>query len=135
YVTLISSNRIGAGVNTTSTGVQQFYSAKFVRTTLFGALKNPDIGDAPTPIGAGFYSKADRLFYFSAKAYNTDPDDFDLYTAKVSVHGDDVSFSEIRSLTALNSEGHFDSQPTLDPSGTHIYFVSDRPGGNGGTDI
>jgi hypothetical protein len=135
YLSLISNDRTSAADNSSSTGVQEFYSAKFIRTTLFGPMKNPDIGLAPTPIGAGFYSKADGLFYFSAKAHNTDPDDFDLYAAKVSVNGDEISFSEIRPLTALNSEGHFDSQPTLDPSGTHIYFVSDRPGGNGGTDI
>ena len=135
FVSLISSNRTSATDNTIETGVQKFYSAKFIRTTLYGQIKTPDISVAPTPIGAGFYSKADGLFYFSAKANNTDPDDFDLYTAVVTVNGDDVSFSDIRPLAALNSDRHFDSQPTLDPSGTHIYFVSDRPGGNGGTDI
>ena len=42
---------------------------------------------------------------------------------------------DVHPLAAINSQGHFDSQPTLDPSGKHLYFVSDRPGGNGGTDI
>jgi len=135
YVALISSNRTSAADNVSETGVQRFYSAKFIRTTQYGQLRIPDIGTAPMPIGAGFYSKIDGLFYFSAKAHNTDPDDFDLYTAKISVNDDSVSFSDIRELTALNSERYFDSQPTLDISGTHIYFVSDRPGGNGGTDI
>ena len=135
YVALITSNRANAESDDGATGVQQLYSARFNTTTSFGPLKKIESGDAPLPIGVGFYSNADKRFYFSAKANNTDPDDFDLYSARVAVVGDAVSLSDVRPLTAINSTGHFDSQPTLDPSGTHLYFVSDRPGGDGGTDI
>ncbi|HZK76605.1 MAG TPA: OmpA family protein [Candidatus Kapabacteria bacterium] len=136
YVALITSNRANAESEDDAAGVQRLYSARFITTTSFGPLKKVESGDAPLPMGAGFYSKVDQLFYFSGKANNTDPDDFDLYTARVIVTGeDDVSLSDVRPLTAINAQGHFDSQPTLDPSGTHLYFVSDRPGGDGGTDI
>jgi len=136
YIALITTNRANAEKDNGETGVQQLYSAKFHTTTAFGPLHQLQVGDAPLPMGVGFYSKSDKRFYFSAKANNTDPDDFDLYSASVIVSGiDNVSLTDIRSLTAINSHGHFDSQPTLDPSGRHLYFVSDRPGGDGGTDI
>lgn len=135
YVALLTSNRTNAESDDSETSVQKLYSARFYNTTSFGPLKQVQIGDAPLPMGLGFYSKSDNLFYFSAKANNADPDDFDLYTARITVVSDAVSFSDIRPLTAINAQGHFDSQPSLDPSGTHLYFVSDRPGGDGGTDI
>jgi len=135
YIALFTSDRVNEDPDVTSHGMQQLYSAKFIRTTQYGPFKTVASGEAPQPLGAGFYSKADGLFYFSAKANNTDPDDYDLYTARLSVQGEDVTMTDIHPLSALNSERYFDSQPTLDPAGTHIYFVSDRPGGNGGTDI
>ena len=135
YIALITSNRTNANSDDGETGIQKLYSARMLSTTRFGPLKEVSIGDAPLPIGAGFYSKADRLFYFSAKAHNTDPDDFGLYAARIRIDGEAVSLTDVTPLTSINSPGHFDSQPTLDPSGTHLYFVSDRPGGDGGTDI
>ncbi len=132
---LITSNRANAESDDGETGVQKLYSARMYSTTSFGPLEEVQIGDAPVPIGAGFYSKADQLLYFSAKADNTDPDDFDLYTARILVNAAVVSLSDVRPLITINARGNFDSQPALDPSGTHLYFVSDRPGGDGGTDI
>jgi len=135
YVALISSDRASVAGASSERGVQRFYSAPFISKLRYGELKMVEEGTAPVPIGAGFYSKADNLFYFSAKAHNTDPDDFDLYTATLHVSAEGLAFSDVRELTALNSEHHFDSQPTLDATGTRIYFISDRPGGMGGTDI
>jgi OmpA family/WD40-like Beta Propeller Repeat len=135
YIALITSNRISAEKDNDGITTQRMFSARFLSTTKFGPLKEVQIGDIPLPLGTAFYSKADRLLYFSAKANNDDPDDYDLYSASVLVDDDRVTLSGVHALTALNAEGHFDSQPTLDASGTHIYFVSDREGGDGGTDI
>jgi hypothetical protein len=135
YIALITSNRASAEQDNVGTSAQRIFSARFINTTKFGPLKEVQTGNIPLPVGTAFYSKADRLLYFSAKAPNDDPDDYDLYTASVTVDGDQVSLSNVRPLTSLNAKGHFDSQPALDPTGTHIYFVSDREGGDGGTDI
>ncbi len=134
-IALITSDRPNADRDNGRGDVQRLFSARFVTTTKFGPLKEVQVGNVPIPIGTAFYSKADGLLYFSAKAYNEDPDDFDLFKANVSVSGDQVSISNVHALDALNATGHFDSQPTLNQSGTRIYFVSDRPGGDGGTDI
>jgi hypothetical protein len=135
YVALISSSRNGANASEVRGGVQRVYSATFNRTTEFGAAKDVQSGEARVPFGGGFYSPADHLFYFAGKANNDDPDDYDIYTGRPAVVGDEVSLSDVHPVTSLNLRGHFDSQPTLDPTGHRIYFVSDRPGGSGGTDI
>ncbi len=55
----------------------------------------------------------------------------DLYSAR-KVNG---KWTDVRNLGAqVNSEA-FDSQPALSPDGSTLYFVSDRSGGAGGTDI
>ncbi len=135
YIALLTSNRASVQEGGSAMGTQRVFSARLYSTTHFGPLKDVNTGDAPLPLGAAFYSKADGLLYFSAKANNDDPDDYDLYSATVQVSGDVVTLSNTRALTGVNAEGHFDSQPTLDAIGTHLYFVSDRPGGDGGTDI
>jgi len=134
-IALLTSNRASAEQGNAGTSEQRMFSARFISTTKFGPMRDVQAGTVPLPIGTAFYSKADRLLYFSGKANNDDPDDFDLFTAHIEVSGDQVTISDVRALTALNAAGHFDSQPTLDATGTHIYFVSDRPGGDGGTDI
>ncbi len=135
-IALITSNRESAEQNNGGIATQQrLFSARFFTTTKFGPLKEVQVGNIPVPVGTAFYSKADRLLYFSAKAPNDDPDDYDLYTAKVEAHSDQVVLSDVHTLMALDAKGQFDSQPTLDATGTHLYFVSDRAGGDGGTDI
>ena len=135
YIALVSSDRINASPDGGGRSIQRLYSAKFIRPTEYGPLTSVGGGDTPIPFGSGFYSKADGLFYFSAKAPNIDPDDYDLYVAKLQIRNDEVSMTEVKPIAALNSLNHFDSQPTLSPDGIHIYFVSDRSGGRGGTDI
>ena len=134
YIALVSSDRANASADVTMTSVQRLYSAKFLGPTEYGPLRQVSEGQVPVPFGAGCFSKADGLFYFSAKAPNSDPDDYDLYAAQIQIRDDDVSMVDIQSIAMLNSS-HFDSQPAISPDGTHIYFVSDRPGGYGGTDI
>jgi len=130
---IITTNRLQATAH--GAGAQQLYAAKFIRTTQFSTPKQVGITNHSVPFGSGYYSAADGMFYFSAKAANADADDFDLFTARITMEGDSVSLSDIHAIAALNTVGHFESQPTLDAPGTHIYFVSDRPGGSGGTDI
>lgn len=55
----------------------------------------------------------------------------DLYSAKLV----DGRWKQIQNLgTAVNSDS-YDSQPTVSADGRTLYFVSDRAGGKGGTDI
>lgn len=129
----MTTNR--SSVESSAPGAQRMYSAHFNNTTKYGGLKQVSVANNSLPFGGGFYSKADNLFYFAARASNEDADDFDLYSAKVVSIGDSIALTEIHPIVALNSNGHFDSQPTLDPTGLHVYFVSDRPSGSGGTDI
>lgn len=55
----------------------------------------------------------------------------DLYSAK-KIKG---KWVEITNLGPNVNSSYWDSQPTLTADGQTIYFVSDRPGGKGGTDI
>ena len=89
----MTSNRASATSDNGETGVQKLYSARMYSTTRFGPLEDVQLGDASQEMGAGFYSAADHRFYFSAKANNTDPDDYDLYTARVEVNDDVVSLT------------------------------------------
>lgn len=55
----------------------------------------------------------------------------DLYSAK-KVKGE---WKDVQNLGAAINSPYWDSQPSLSSDGTTLYFVSDRPGGYGGTDI
>ena len=55
----------------------------------------------------------------------------DLYSAR-KVKGE---WTDIRNLGPAVNSGYWDSQPALSSDGNTLYFVSDRPGGYGGTDI
>ncbi|MDP4200912.1 MAG: OmpA family protein [Bacteroidota bacterium] len=134
-VAIVTSDRSDAARDAVVTRVQRLFASRFINTTHFGELRPVQTGSFSAPIGAGVYSKADGLFYFSAKAANGDPDDYDLFTGKLEFSGEDVELREIQPIPSLNSVSHFESQPALSPDGLNIYFVSDRPGGSGGTDI
>ncbi len=54
----------------------------------------------------------------------------DLYSARKV----DGKWTDIQNLALLNSSA-FDAQPSLSSDGQTLYFVSDREGGKGGTDI
>lgn len=55
----------------------------------------------------------------------------DLYSAR-KIRGD---WDEIQNLGMVINSEYWDSQPCLTADGNTLYFVSDRPGGMGGTDI
>lgn len=134
-VALTTSNRSSVGTDAFPVGQQRLYAARFLSTMQYGPLKPVQTGDFPAPVGLGHYCTANGLFYFTSKAQNADPEDYDLFVGKLEERGEDIVLTNVRAIAALNSPGHFDAQPTLDPTGLNIYFVSDRPDGNGGTDI
>lgn len=55
----------------------------------------------------------------------------DLYSAK-KIDGD---WTAVRNLGPMINSDFWDSQPSISSDGNTLYFVSDRPGGYGGTDI
>ncbi len=58
--------------------------------------------------------------------------DCDIYMAQMDYNG---KWQEIRNLGESVNTKYWDSQPYLSPDGEYLYFASDRPGGQGGTDI
>lgn len=83
--------------------------------------------------GTPVFCKPDGKLYFSAKAPNDEPGDFDLYTATYNESTN--SISNINPIVGVNRLHTFESQPTLSPDGKTLFFASDRPGGVGGVDI
>ena len=131
----MTSDRYDLTSEGSATGVQKLYSARMISTTQYSPLRRVGIPDSVVPVGAGVYCAADGLFYFSAKARNIDPNDYDIFNGKVEVIGDSVAITNIRSAGTINAATFFDSQPALDATGLNIYFISDRTGGSGGTDL
>lgn len=91
---------------------------------------NGDINDAKQT-GAVTLTPDGQYMIFSAYKHSVDGlGRTDLYSAR-KVEG---KWTEVQNLGLLNSTD-FDAQPTLSSDGQMLCFVSDRPGGKGGTDI
>jgi hypothetical protein len=86
-------------------------------------------------IGAADYCPADGKLYFTAKAPNDDPNDYDIYSGKIKANGSSIAINEVIPLFVLNKTISFDGQPTLSKDGLMIVFASDRVGGSGGVDL
>ncbi len=115
--------------------VQRMFAAPYVNTTSYGTVISMHEEASPLPCGAGCWSPADQKFYFTAKAENSDPDDFDIYSAQVEFEGAIPHLTHIDTLAGVNLVNYFDGQPAITSDGLTIYFTSDRHGGEGGTDI
>jgi hypothetical protein len=131
---LVSSDR-RISVDEPAHTVQRMFSAPFIHTTKYGQVVSVHEEASPIPCGAGCWSPADKKFYFTAKAENSDPDDFDLYSAQIEFEGQTPHLTHVDTLDGTNLKNYFDGQPTITPDGLTIYFTSDRHGGEGGTDI
>jgi hypothetical protein len=85
--------------------------------------------------GAACYCLADKSLYFTAKADNDDPNDYDLYSARILDDGSEKKPEGIKPVTILNKKNNFDAQPAISKDGLMIVFASDRGGGHGGVDL
>ncbi len=131
---LVTSSRVSAESGSPQTFEQKLYLTD-LSLSKFASAKAVNPGDAPTPFGSAYFSESDGQLYFSAKAPNRDPNDYDLYVAKPTWSNGTLALANVRSLASLNEVAYFESQPTLTGDGKTIYFASDRKGGQGGVDI
>lgn len=90
-------------------------------------------GDSLIVYGTPVFCKADGKLYFSAKAPNDEPGDYDVYQANYTESTN--SLSNIQPIVEINRLHTFESQPALSTDGKTLFFASDRPGGIGGVDI
>lgn len=82
--------------------------------------------------GAPWISSDGEWIYFVQCWTEDGLGDCDIYAAKMDYNG---KWQEIRNLGDRVNSKYWDSQPYISPDGEYLYFVSDRPGGYGGTDI
>jgi hypothetical protein len=128
---LISSDRLED--SKTSLKPQKIFSIAMKNAEKVASLV--EASDDIQVLGTPYYCEEDGLLYFSAKAKNDDPNDYDLFIARITGSGTSAKIESISPLTTLNKEFSFDSQPTLSRDGKTIFFASDRPGGYGGVDV
>lgn len=96
-----------------------------------GEMMDPPFNRNPNEGGPTLTIDNKHLVYAITKP-GKDNDNTDLYTTDFV----DGGWTEIRSLgDRVNDPKYWDSQPSMSSDGKTLYFVSDRPGGLGGTDI
>jgi outer membrane protein OmpA-like peptidoglycan-associated protein/tetratricopeptide (TPR) repeat protein len=87
--------------------------------------------------GPASFARHDSLMYLTRTERGKEPKDADNYRTdrlKIFWSKYDGSWSSLEPFT-FNSEEYSVGHPVLTPDGNTIYFVSDMPGGLGGTDI
>ena len=87
--------------------------------------------------GPATFAKHDSLIYFTRTDKGNEPKDEDNYrTDKLKIYWATANGTWSKSEPFfLNSDEYSVGHPSLTPDGKTIYFVSDMPGGFGGTDI
>ncbi|MEP7235882.1 MAG: OmpA family protein, partial [Ignavibacteriota bacterium] len=116
-------------------GVQKMYSSKLLPDLHFSNIAQIIGTEKFEDIGIPVFCHADGKVYFTAKAHNNDPNDFDLYSAKLIPNGDLFALEDTTAQVSLNKPIHFDAQPALSKDGLMIVFASDRSGGHEGVDL
>lgn len=90
-----------------------------------------DVNDG-NQVGVAALSSDGQAMIFAAFEHDVDGvGRTDLYMAKKS----DGEWNNISNLGGIVNSNAYDAQPTITPDGRTLYFVSDRFGGKGGTDI
>lgn len=87
-------------------------------------------GELAGSIGRGATVAGGTTMQFAAQGTETVRGDYDLYSGTYS--GNAITSIRRNDISAVFS---WDAQPALSPDGRTLYFVSDRSGGLGGTDI
>ncbi|HET6511915.1 MAG TPA: hypothetical protein VFH43_06970, partial [Candidatus Kapabacteria bacterium] len=131
---LVTSDRVSTESASSQTGPQQLHLSNFVHSG-FATVREQATLTEPFPYGSAFFSESDGVLYFSGKAANSDPNDYDLYVGKPQLTNGQLTLTDVRPLTSVNERTYFDSHPTLTRDGKTLYFASDRRGGQGGVDI
>lgn len=111
---------------------EEFYFAVRVRDTLWGNIQN--LGhpvNTPGDEGALCLSPDGQFLFFAACSRPDGYGSCDLYVSKRK--GEE--WSEPQNLGPVVNSSHWESQPTFSPDGRTLFFVSNRPGGLGGSDI
>jgi outer membrane protein OmpA-like peptidoglycan-associated protein len=116
--------------------VQRIVSTRSLPDLHFTETKEISVTEDFDHIGAAVYCNAEEKLYFTAKAHNDDPNDYDLYSAKIlKLNENQFELGEITALSILNKVANFDGQPAMSKDGLMIVFASDRAGGHGGVDL
>jgi len=76
-------------------------------------------------------SGGDEIFFVIRNSEDGFGDE-DIYQAELDYNG---KWQKVRNLGEGINTSYWDSHPYLSPDGEELYFVSDRPGGYGGTDL
>lgn len=90
-----------------------------------------DINDAIQVGSATLTPDGNYMIFAAYEHYESGEGRTDLYSAKK----EKGKWVDIINLGPNINSNYWDSQPTLSADGQTLYFVSDRPGGKGGTDI
>lgn len=108
---------------------------KFNQDTAFYPAVNPEQGgntaryhlNSPLNEGAGCISLDKKIFYFTGCQRPDGYGDCDIYMAFLTYKGDTVAIEKVSPPSRdLNSE-YWDSQPSISPDNTRLYFASNRP--------
>jgi len=130
---------------------QPFFKAYLFQQYTKGSVTNdvleevvPELlGKVPYHIGPVCFSRREDTLYVTLNAWEKDMSD---RVKKGPVNGrrlmslfwsvkKDTAWSPLEPVAALNQAGYFTANAVLSNDGNVLYFVSDRPGGQGQTDI
>jgi len=113
-------------------GEQQLYSMERTSDGWSEPRKlRGDVNDA-THVGSAALSSDGQTMIFAAYEHDVATTGrTDLYMASKR----NGSWEQVQNLGGVVNSDAYDSQPTITADGRTLYFVSDRPGGKGGTDI
>lgn len=117
--------------DTDSRGEADLYLSRIERTGLTAAVNAGFPYNTKGNDGAISFSADGTIAVFATDGREDGLGDTDLYVVRYS--GDAIV--DITNLGPLVNSEYWDSQPTLTADGMTLFFVSNRPGGFGGTDI